>query len=156
MTIPRFAIFAAAAAALAAPAYAAAPMVNDAWIRLPAVPGRPAAAYFSIMGMGTADRLVEVSSPLATRAEMHTMSMDAGVMKMLPLPVIDIPARGTIAFAPGGRHVMLYTLMPAAKPGSPLPLALRFEKAGTILVNATTIAAGDPAPTGDTTPHDHK
>jgi len=156
MTLPRFAIFAATAAVLAAPVQAAAPMVHDAWVRLPAVPGRPAAAYFTIMGMGTADRLVEVSSPLATRTEMHTMAMDAGVMKMLPLPVVAIPARGNVAFAPGGNHVMLYTLMPAAKLGTPLPLALRFEKAGIILVNAATIAAGDPAPTGNTSMHDHK
>jgi len=134
-------------------ARAAAPMVHDAWVRLPAVTGRPAAAYFTVMGMGTADRLVEVSSPLATRTEMHAMTMTNGVMKMTPLAGMDIPARGNVAFKPGGNHAMLYTLMPAAKLGSPLPLALRFEKAGTVLVNAMTIAAGDPAPTGDTTGH---
>ena len=140
-------------AALAAPVQAAAPMIHDAWVRLPAVAGRPAAAYFTIMSMGTADRLVEVSSPLATRTEMHTMTMTGGVMKMTPIAGVDIPARGNVAFKPGGNHAMLYTLMPAAKLGSPLPLALRFEKAGTVLVNAKTIAAGDPAPTGDTTGH---
>ena len=148
-----FAGLAIAAAVLAAPVQAAAPMIHDAWVRLPAVAGRPAAAYFTVMGMGTADRLVEVSSPLATRTEMHTMTMTGGVMKMTPIAGVDIPARGNVAFKPGGNHAMLYTLMPAAKLGSPLPLALRFEKAGTVLVNAKTIAAGDPAPTGDTTGH---
>lgn len=150
-----FARLAIAAAVFAAPAHAAAPMVHDAWVRLPAVAGRPAAAYFTIMGMGTADRLVEVSSPLATRTEMHSMSMAGGVMKMLPLAGVDIPARGNVNFAPGGNHAMLYTLMPAAKLGEPLPLALRFEKAGTVLVNATTIAAGAPAPTADSSGHAH-
>ncbi|MGL4541582.1 MAG: copper chaperone PCu(A)C [Polymorphobacter sp.] len=142
-----------AAAIFTTAAHAAAPMVHDAWARLPAVPGRPAAAYFTVMGMGTADRLVEVSSPLATRTEMHTMTMTNGVMKMTPIAGIDIPARGNVSFAPGGNHAMLYTLMPAAKAGQPLPLALRFEKAGTVLVNAKAIAAGDPAPTADTSKH---
>ena len=135
-------------AALAAPVQAAAPMIHDAWVRLPAVAGRPAAAYFTVMGMGTADRLVEVSSPLATRTEMHTMTMTGGVMKMTPIAGVDIPARGNVAFKPGGKRTQ-----DAVKAGRPLPLALRFEKAGTVLVNAKTIAAGDPAPTGDTTGH---
>ena len=143
------------ATALTAPAQAAAPMVHDAWVRMPAVTGRPAAGYLTIMGMGTVDWLVEVSSPLATRTELHAMVMDGGVMKMVPLAGIDIPARGTVSLAPGGNHIMLYTLMPAAKLGQPLPLALRFEKAGTVLVDARTIAAADAAPTADTSGHAH-
>jgi copper(I)-binding protein len=140
------------AALLSGIAHAAPPAkltVTDAWVRLPAVTDRPAAAYLTIIGGATADRLVAASSPLAGRTELHSMSMAGGVMKMAPMAGADIPAGGTVKFAPGGNHVMLFGIDPAVKPGTGMPLALRFEKAGMVMVNARTIAAGDAAPMGD-------
>jgi copper(I)-binding protein len=122
--------------------------VTDAWVRLPAVTDRPGAAYVTITGGPTPDRLVAASSPLAGRTELHAMSITGGVMKMTPLAGVDVPAGGTVSFAPGGNHIMLFGLDPAVKPGTGMPLALRFEKAGIVMVNARTVAAGDAAPMG--------
>jgi periplasmic copper chaperone A len=129
--------------------------VTDVWVRLPAVADRPAAAYMTITGGAAPDRLTGASSPHAARAELHAMSMAGGVMKMAPMAGADVPAGGTVKFAPGGNHVMLFGLDPAVKPGAAMPMTLRFEKAGTITVNAHAIAAGDAAPMPDMPMNEH-
>ncbi len=65
--------------------------VDNAWAR--ATPGKSTtgAAYVTIRSP-TADRLVAASTPAASKAELHTMSMSGMVMKMRPLAGVDIPA----------------------------------------------------------------
>ena len=46
--------------------------VADARVRLPVVPGRPGAAYFTLSAMGTAVTLERVTSPQVERIELHT------------------------------------------------------------------------------------
>lgn len=83
----------------------------------------------------TADRLVGVASPAAGKVELHTMSMDGGVMRMRPVTGgLPIPAGGTLTLAPGGYHVMLIGLKAPLTLGAMVPLTLRFERAGTITV----------------------
>ena len=43
---------------------------------------------------------------------------------------------------------MLYDVDPALKPGGTTALTLRFSKAPAVTVEARTVSAGDPAPTG--------
>ena len=65
--------------------------VTNAWAR--ATPGKAenGVAYLTIQSP-TADRLVAASSPVAKKAELHTMSMSGMVMKMRPIAGVDIPA----------------------------------------------------------------
>lgn len=82
-----------------------------------------------------ADRLVGVASPAAGKVELHTMSMDGGVMRMRPVTGgLPIPAGGTLTLAPGGYHVMLIGLKAPLTLGAMVPLTLRFERAGAITV----------------------
>ena len=120
--------------------------VEGAWVRLPAVAGRPGAAYFTIHGGAKGDTLLTVSSPAAARAELHETVDNAGMKSMQPVRDLPVPARGTLAFAPGGRHVMLFDLKPAIKPGDAVPLALAFASGRTVTAQARVVGAGDPAP----------
>ncbi|HEX3414936.1 MAG TPA: copper chaperone PCu(A)C, partial [Stellaceae bacterium] len=65
--------------------------VNNAWAG--ATPGKAenGAAYVTITSPA-ADRLVSASTPVAKKAELHTMSMQGMVMKMRPISGVDIPA----------------------------------------------------------------
>jgi hypothetical protein len=140
-----------AAAMLAGRSYAAtasaAPTVSGATVRLPIVPGRPAAGHFTITGGAKADRLVGVSSPLAGRIELHSMTVTDGVMRMRAEPGFDVPARGKLAFTPGGNHLMLFDLKPGAKAGAPMPLSFTFASGAR--VNATaSVTSGAPAAHG--------
>src|ERR1700737_2835788 len=98
----RFLAFAAAlAAANTALAQTGQLEVSNAWAR--ATPGKAenGAAYVTIQSP-TADRLLSASSPVAKKAELHTMEMAGMVMKMRPIAVLDIPAGSPIGLNPGG------------------------------------------------------
>ena len=93
------------------------------------------AAYFRIENRGQAsDRLVSAHSPIADRAEIHTHEMDGGMMTMRRVHAVEVPAQGEVTFKPGGLHVMLLGLKQPLVAGERFPLALGFEKAGTIEV----------------------
>src|ERR1700730_15683980 len=83
--------------------------VANAWSR--ATPGKRAndAAYVTITSP-TADRLAAASTPVAKKAELHTMSMQGMVMKMRPITGLDIPAGQPVTLKPGGEHIMLMGL----------------------------------------------
>jgi periplasmic copper chaperone A len=119
---------------------------DHGWVRLPAVAGRPGAAYFTINGGAQADTLLAVSTPAALRAELHETTDRGGVKSMQPTRDVPVPAKGQLEFAPGGRHVMLFDLGPAVKPGSRIPLALAFASGRKLEVQAQVVGAGDPPP----------
>ncbi len=92
-----------------------------------------AAAYFVVHNRGAADRLLEVRTPVADKAEFHEhVQVDDGVMKMQQVQAVAIPAGGEVRFEPMGYHVMLFGLKQQAKDGERFPLTLTFEKAGAI------------------------
>ena len=109
--------------------------VSNAWAR--ATPGKAenGAAYLTILSP-TTDRLVSVSSPVAKKAELHTMSMAGMVMQMRPLAGLDIPAGRPVTLKPGGEHIMLLGLDRPLQEGESFPLTLNFERAGLLSVTA--------------------
>jgi copper(I)-binding protein len=123
--------------------------VDNAWAR--ATPGKSdiGAAYVTIHSP-TADRLVAASTPVAKKAELHTMEMSGMVMKMRPISSIDIPAGQSVSLAPGGMHIMLMGLNQPLKAGQSFPLNLTFAKAGTRTVNVAVekVGASGPMPAG--------
>jgi periplasmic copper chaperone A len=144
----QFIAFFTAAALLAACQQAPrAARIDTALVRLPAVPGNPGAGYFTLTGGPAADRLMSVSSPLAIRAEMHTMEMKGGTMAMTALDAgLDVPAAAAITFESGGKHVMLFDISPKVTAGATMPLELHFASGATLKADARVIAAGDDAP----------
>ncbi|MFK3888182.1 copper chaperone PCu(A)C [Sphingomonas sp. NPDC079357] len=128
-------------------AQTAVPVANDAYVRLAAVPGRPAAGYFGLRGGAKDTTLVGVEAPGASRAEMHGSRMTAnGMVTMESLAKVPVPAKTEVAFAPGGRHVMLFDLPQSVRAGSLMPLTLRFADGAAAKLEAKVIAAGDVAP----------
>jgi periplasmic copper chaperone A len=121
--------------------------VSDGWVRLSPLPDRPSAAYFTIHGGPTPAQLISVRSSVAIRTEMHDMAMNGNVMQMRPITGnLPIPAEGTVDFAPGGKHIMLFNMNPGIKPGSRVPFLFTFADGTRIEYNARAQAAGDPPP----------
>jgi copper(I)-binding protein len=121
--------------------------ISSSWAR--ATPGNAenGAAYVTIQSP-TADRLVSVSSPVAKKAELHTMSMQGMVMQMRPLAGLDIPAGQPVTLRPGGEHIMLLGLNRPLREGQSFPLTLTFEKAGAreVTVAVEKLGAAGPGP----------
>lgn len=80
-----------------------------------------------------ADQLISVKSSVAATAEVHTMTMESGVMKMREISGIEIPAKGKVSLARGskeGYHLMLMNLKAPLKEGDKIKVTLVFKKAG--------------------------
>jgi len=117
--------------------------VQKVWAR--ATPGgaRTAVIYMTLVAKGRSDRLVDVSSPVAERAQMHSESMTGGVMRMRPLTEIALKQDAPTVLKPGSMHVMLIGLKHPLAQGDSFALTLRFQKAGeqTVEVHVEKIGA---------------
>lgn len=120
--------------------------VEDAWVRLPAVPGRPAAAYFTVEGGPEPRTLHRVTADYAVRAEMHETMSRGGHTAMRPIESVRIPAGQEVRFEPGGRHVMLFDLDRRAVPGATTLLTLIFDGNMRLYRKAYIVPAGADAP----------
>lgn len=78
------------------------------------------------------DRLLSVSTPIAQRAEIHTMTMSAdGVMRMREVDEIVLAPGMSVKMRPGdGYHFMLIGLKQPLKEGDSFPLTMVFERGG--------------------------
>jgi copper(I)-binding protein len=128
----------AAAASSAGAASTAGPTVANPWAR--ASSQAMGAAYMTITGHGTADKLVSASVPMsvAMEAQLHRSTMgESGMMSMKQVKFIPVPANGKAALKPGGYHVMLMKLKHPLVAGKTFRLTLQFEKAGKKVVTVT-------------------
>ena len=132
---PRLPGLAAIASVLSGCLFAAAPVqaqpvtVKDAWVRAPAPGQKVAAAYMELVSRGNSMVLIGVASPVAGRVELHSTTVEDGVMKMRPAGNIELPAGKPVKLAPGGLHVMLMDLKQPLRPGDKVPLALTVQRA---------------------------
>ena len=136
---------AAAALLLAAPAVAKAPAIKaDGWARAGA---SSSAAYIAIHNATRqSDRLLGASSPAARSVSIHNTVMDGGVMRMRSAGALTLAPNARIAMKPGGMHIMLMGLTAPLRPGTRLPLTLRFERAGNVQVSLPVLPPGSSGP----------
>lgn len=118
------------------------------WSRATSPRATIGAGYLAIRNTGAQpDRLISATSPRAAKVEIHTMSMDDGIMRMRPLPGgLGVPARGQVILGPGGNHLMLIGLKAPLREGESVPATLRFARAGTIGVRFQVVGAGATGP----------
>jgi copper(I)-binding protein len=133
---------------LALPAAAAKPgpvKVTGAWCRA-APTGALAGGCYVTLTAAADDRLVAVETTAADHGEIHTMSMEGGVMRMRRLADgIALPAGKAVSLKPGAEHVMIIGPKVALTPGAKVTLTLRFKSAPPVTVTAPVKIA--PAPT---------
>jgi periplasmic copper chaperone A len=127
--------------------------VEDAWVRLPAAPGRPGAAYFHLRTGAKPVTIVKVETPAAVRTELHeSMASHHGGMTMTPLAQVALQPGESVTFKPGGKHVMLYDVNPQLKAGTKVPLVIHDAGSEPFRVDALVVAPGDPAPKAEGRP----
>jgi hypothetical protein len=123
-------------------------VITDAWSR--ATPGgaKVGGGFLTIENKGTTpDRLIGGTADVASKVQVHEMSVNNGVMTMRPLEKgLTIEPGKTIKLAPGGNHLMLMDLKSPLKQGDKLPITLEFEKAGKVEVSFDVQAVGAPGP----------
>jgi copper(I)-binding protein len=102
--------------------------VTDAWVRT-TVQGQAGTGAFMKLTSKDGARLVGVSTPAASVAEVHEMKMEGDVMRMRAVPVLELPAGKTVELKPGGYHLMLMDLKAALPKDTTVPLTLVFKDA---------------------------
>lgn len=119
------------------------------WARATAPSAPAGAAFMAIENAGQgSDRLVAARSPAAERVEFHTHLTEGGIMRMRPVPAIEVPPSGKVELKPGEYHLMLIGLQRPLVKGESFPVTLSFERAGTVQVDVTVASIGASAPSG--------
>ncbi|MES9970245.1 MAG: copper chaperone PCu(A)C [Candidatus Thiodiazotropha sp.] len=112
-------------------------MVEDPYVRA-VPPGQPNSASFMVLHnkgeKGSA--LMSASTPAADVVELHTHTMEEGMMRMRKVEKIDLPAGEMVKLQPGGLHVMLIGLKQKLVPDEKLTLTLTFEDGSSLQVDA--------------------
>jgi periplasmic copper chaperone A len=127
--------------------------ITQPWARATPKGASSGAAYMTITNNGkTPDRVSCVSSDVSAECQIHTMTMDNGVMKMRPVQGgLEIKPGETVTLKPSSIHMMLVDLKHTLEQGKTAKATLKFEHAGTIDVEypiAAIGAAGPGAPAG--------
>lgn len=121
--------------------------IDHPWTRATPPAARVGGGYLKLKNESAApDRILGGSSAVAGKVEIHLMEMNDGIMKMRPVPGgVEIPAGGTVEFAPGGYHLMLMELKKPIVEGEMIPVTIEFEKAGKVDIELAAGPAGGPA-----------
>lgn len=136
--------------------------LSEGWIRQ-APPSAPVLAAYGRLHHD-AERSVVISAASASgfgRVELHSMSMDDGVMRMRRLDFLEVPAGGELVLKPGGLHLMLFEPARALAIGEQitLTLALCEDQSQDVQFEVRTSAPdAKPGDTAGDTPddaHDH-
>lgn len=110
-------------------------MVDNAWIR-EAPPGAASlAGYLTVMNHADSPRtLIGASSPAFGKVMLHRTVMEDGMAKMVHQMAIEIPAGGSLTFAPNDYHLMLMKPKQQLKAGDKVDITLEFRNGDTLQV----------------------
>jgi copper(I)-binding protein len=118
-------------------------VIEKPWARATPKGADVGAAYVTILNNGAApDTLTGGAADFAT-VEIHQMKSENGVMQMRELTGgLDIPAHGSVGFAPGGYHLMFTHLAHPLTKGETAKATLNFAHAGPIAVEFKVVGVG--------------
>src|SRR5271170_547287 len=111
--------------------------ITQPWARATPKGASSGAGYLTVTNNGTAaDRLTCAGSDAAAQCQIHTVSMENGVMKMRPVEGgLEIKPGETVTLKPGGFHIMFVDLKHPLEQGRTIKAKLKFDKAGTLDVD---------------------
>src|SRR5687768_11329429 len=120
-----------AAASAALPVHAGELAITDAWSRTTPPGVTVGVAYFTLKNdTGKPDRLLKISSPVASKLQVHRTEILDGIARMREVAVLHVDAGQTLEFAPNGMHVMLTGLKNPLVEGHTFDIEMLFEVAG--------------------------
>ncbi len=102
--------------------------ISGAWVRA-TKPGQEVGAAYMTLTSGTDVSLVKAEASTAGTVEIHSMTMNNGVMKMRMLENLELKAGKPVELAPGGFHLMLFDLKSPLKAGESVEFTLHFKSA---------------------------
>lgn len=122
--------------------------ISQPWSRATPKGAAAGAGYMTLTNNGPArDKVSCVADDASAQCQIHTMTMEGGVMKMRPVEGgLEIKPGETVSLKPGGNHMMFLSLKRPLEQGGTVKATLKFEHAGSIEVDYPVLAIGAPAP----------
>jgi len=99
--------------------------IKDAWVR-PTNAGQEVGAAYMTLSSRQDATLIRVESDVSKSVEIHSMTMQNGVMKMRMLDSLPLTAGKPYKLAPGGFHLMLFDLKKPLTAGEQVNFVLHF------------------------------
>lgn len=100
--------------------------IKNQWVRASNDGQDVSAAYMTIVSNEDTS-LIAIDSDVADVIEIHSMSMENGVMKMRMLDTLDLIAGKPTELSPGGFHLMLFDLKKPLTAGEEAHFTLHFK-----------------------------
>ena len=119
-------------------------VIHHPWSRQSPMSASVAAGFLTITNNGQQDdRLVKASSDISPVVQIHDMTMEGDVMKMVELPDgLVIPAGATVKLKPKSLHIMFMDVKQQPGEGTSFTGTLTFEKAGTVTIDYEVAGPG--------------
>ena len=119
-------------------------VIHHPWSRQSPMSASVAAGFMTITNTGKQDdRLVKASSEISPVVQIHDMTMEGDVMKMVELPDgLVIPAGATVKLKPKSLHIMFMDVKQQPGEGTSFTGTLTFEKAGMVTIDYEVAAPG--------------
>lgn len=125
--------------------------IENAWVR-PTIPGQDVGAAYMTFKSQQDATLIRVTSDVTESVEIHSMTMQSGVMKMRMLENLPIKAGKAYELKPGGFHLMLFDLKKPLSAGQQVYFELTFKSGSTEFKQSVKAPIKAPEVTED---HDH-
>jgi copper(I)-binding protein len=100
--------------------------ISDAWVRATA-PGQKVGAAYMTLESAQDTAMIKAESSAAGTVEIHSMTMNDGVMQMRMMDEFPVPAGKPAKLEPGGFHLMLFDLKKPLKAGEEIEFTLHFR-----------------------------
>lgn len=100
--------------------------ISGAWVRA-SNPGQEVGAAYMTLTSSADATLLKAEASVAGSVEIHSMTMNNGVMKMRMLENLELKAGKPVELAPGGFHLMLFDLKSPLKAGENVEFKLNFK-----------------------------
>ena len=115
--------------------------IAQPWSRATPKGAKAGAGYMTITNKGTTpDKVSCVSDDASGQCEIHSMTMEGGVMKMRPVEGgLEIKPGETVTLAPSGFHVMFPDLKHPLQQGKTVKVTLKFDTAGVSMSNIQSL-----------------
>ncbi len=122
--------------------------IAEPWARATPKGASTGAGYMTITNNGPApDRVSCVSSDASAQCQIHSMTMEGGVMKMRPVEGgLEIKPGEAVTLKPAAVHLMFLDLKQPLQQGKTVKATLKFETAGIVDVEYPIAAIGAAAP----------
>lgn len=121
--------------------------ISDAYIVKPAEGRDIASGGMVITVKGADESLIAVSSDIAESVEIHTMTMEGGMMRMRQLESLPVTEKTPLVLERGGNHLMFFGVKPNVAIGDEVDLVLTFSngqgREQLLVTQAEIIGQGD-------------